>query len=158
MNILIDLFDHSGHSAEPYKKNNWHVFQVDIKLGIDILTWDYQNEILDFCIRPKSNMDIKFGLLAAIPCTDFALCGASHFYKKDNDGTTEKSQILVDKTKEIIDWIDSRFGLLFWRVENPMSRIHKLNTWLGDIKHKFNPCDYAAYTGDKVFGNLEILT
>lgn len=26
-----------------------------------------------------------------------------------------------------------------------MSRIHKLNPWMGDVKHKFNPCDYAGY-------------
>lgn len=68
-----------------------------------------------------------------------------HFKAKDADGRTDETQMLVDKTKEIIDWIDSRFNLLFWKVENPMSRIHKLNTWLGNIHHKFNPCEYAGY-------------
>jgi hypothetical protein len=148
MNILIDLFDHSGHAAEPYKRNNWHVFQVDIKHGIDILEWDYKNEIMDFVADLKyidRNMEIKFGLLAAVPCTDYALCGATHFKKKDTDGRTEVSQLLVDKTKEIIDWLDVKFGLLFWRVENPMSRIHSLNKWLGPVKFKFNPCDFSGY-------------
>lgn len=27
-----------------------------------------------------------------------------------------------------------------------MSRIHKLNTWMGSPKLKFNPCDYAGYS------------
>ena len=45
--ILIDLFDHSRHVAEPYERNNWQVFQVDIKNGIDIMTWDYKEAIFD---------------------------------------------------------------------------------------------------------------
>lgn len=34
---------------------------------------------------------------------------------------------------------------MFYRIENPMSRIHKLNTWLGPVKFKFNPCDFSGY-------------
>lgn len=146
MNILIDLFDYSGHAAEPYRKNGWHIIQVDIKHGVNILTWDYKTEILKaindnwlYSVMPK------IGLLAAIPCTDYANCGATHFAKKDANGQTAKSQLLVDKTYEIIQFIKQYFDLTFWRVENPMSRIHKLNKWLGPVKFKFNPCDFAGY-------------
>jgi len=147
--ILIDLFDHSGHSAAPYIYNNWHVFQVDIKSGIDILTWDYKEAIFDWlstCRYQNPNCEFVFGVLAAIPCTHYALSGAAHFAEKDADGRTEEMNRLCDKTKEIIDWVDSRFNLKFWRVENPMSRIHKLNPWLGEVQFKFNPCDFAGYT------------
>jgi hypothetical protein len=147
--ILIDLFDHSGHANEEYKRNNWHVFQVDIKNGIDILEWDYKEAIFDWmstCRYSEPNCEFVFGILAAVPCTEYATSGARHFARKDADGTTEKSQLLVDKTKEIIDWVDSRFNLLFWKVENPRSRIHTLNPWLGKIRFKFNPCDFAGYT------------
>lgn len=146
--ILIDLFDNSGHVACPYIRNNWIVLQVDIKKGIDILEWDYKSAIFDAIGLIKfqnKNAEIVFGLLAAIPCTHYALSGALHFAEKDADGRTDEMQLLCDKTKEIIDWVDSKFNLKFWKVENPMSRIHKLNNWLGQVKFKFNPCDFAGY-------------
>jgi len=150
--ILIDLFDHSGHANEEYLRNNWHIFQVDIKNGIDILEWDYKEAVFDWmstCRYNEPNCEFVFGILAAIPCTHYALSGAAHFAEKDEDGRTEEMNKLCDKTKEIIDWVDSRFNLLFWKVENPMSRIHKLNTWLGKVQFKFNPCDFAGYQIDK---------
>lgn len=146
--ILIDLFDHSGHANEEYRQNNWHVFQVDIKNGIDILEWDYKEAIFDWmltCRYSEPNCEFVFGILAAIPCTHYANSGATHFAEKDADGRTDEMNLLCDKTKEIIDWIDSRFNLLFWKVENPMSRIHKLNPWLRKVQFKFNPCDFAGY-------------
>lgn len=65
-----------------------------------------------------------------MPCTDYAVSGARWFKAKDEDGRTAKSQLLVDKTKEIIEY----FEPIFWVVENPVSRIHKLNPWLGEVK------------------------
>jgi hypothetical protein len=126
---IISLFDYSGNWSRPWKENGYNILQIDIKLGIDIINWDYK--------------DIKnvYGILAAVPCTDYALCGARFFKEKDSQGITDNSNKLVDKTKEIIDY----FKPEFWVVENPMSRIHKLNKWLGDIKYKFNPCDFAGY-------------
>lgn len=129
--IILSLFDLTGNWSNPYKKNGYKVIQVDIQLGIDILTWNYK-EI------PKNKV---YGILAACPCTDFALSGARHFSRKDSDGTTEKSKQLVYKTLEIINY----FNPNFWVVENPMSRIHKLCPGLGEIKYRFNPCDFAGY-------------
>lgn len=143
MNILIDLFDHSGHAAEPYRKNGWHVIQVDIKHGIDILTWDY-DFVISHIMQNRIKGD-KIGILAAIPCTDYALSGAAHFKAKDNDGRTKMSQLLVDRTYKIMSLFHAAFNLDFWRVENPMSRIHSLNKWLGPVKFKFDPCDFAMY-------------
>ena len=134
--IILSLFDLTGNWSKPWEENGYQVIQVDIQLGTDILTWDYKK-------IPRENV---YGILAAIPCTDYALSGARHFARKDNDGTTEKSQKLVEKTKEIIDY----FEPTFWVVENPMSRIHKLNPWLGEVKFKFNPCDFAGYLNNKL--------
>lgn len=76
------------------------------------------------------------------PCTDYAVSGAKHFAKKDANGETEYSQKLVAKTKEIIDY----FNPFAWQVENPKTRIHKLNPWIGQRpKFVFNPCDFAGY-------------
>lgn len=131
MKTLISLYDYSGNWSRPYKENGWNVIQVDKKLGIDILTWNY-----------KHIKNVR-GILIAQPCTDYALSGAKHFKAKDLDGRTEQSQVLVAKTYEIIKWFC--FDIDFWALENPMSRIHKLNKWLGEVKFKFNPCDFAGY-------------
>ena len=128
MKTLLSLFDYSGNWSMPYKENGYNVIQVDIKLGINILTWNY-----------KEIKNVK-GILIAQPCTDYALSGAKHFKKKDFDGTTKRSQLLVAKTKEIIEY----FNPEFWALENPMTRIHKLNPWIGKLQYKFNPCDFAG--------------
>lgn len=130
--IIISLFDYTGNWSKPYLENGFKVIRVDIKNGIDILNWDYKS-------IEKDNV---FGILAAIPCDNYALSGARWVKDKDIDGRTEYSQKLVYKTKEIIDFFDN---VSFYAIENPMSRIHKLNPWIGDPKLKFNPCDYALY-------------
>jgi len=132
---LVSLFDHSGNWSRPYRENGWTVHQIDIKLGIDLFTWDYAAIGKADVIR----------LLIAMPCTDYALSGAKHFQRKDNDGTTAASQQLLERVKTIIDYYESTGILASWTLENPMSRIHTLNPWLGSIALQFHPCDYAGY-------------
>lgn len=127
MKTIISLFDYSGTWVEPYRNHGYDIIQVDIKNGIDILTWNY---------KWLKSWNV-YGILSANPCTDYALSGARWFSQKD----ITYSNCLVDKTREIIEY----FNPHFWVVENPMSRIHKIHTWLGDIKFKFNPCDFAGY-------------
>lgn len=133
--IILSLFDLTGNWSRPYKENGYDVIQVDLQMGIDILTWDYKQ------------IDKKrvYGILTACPCTDFAISGARHFARKDYDGTTAKSIELVKRTVEIINY----FNPTFWVVENPMSRIHKLNPELGQVKCKFDPCDFAGYCSNE---------
>ncbi len=140
--ILISLFDFTGNSSKPYRENGWMVMQVDIQHGIDVMSWDYvrwYNEQIEYSTYPE------VGIIAMIPCTDYANSGAKHFAAKDLDGRTDASQKLVAKTKEIIYYFDNMRLLKFWQIENPMSRIHSLNPWMGKPKLKFNPCDYAGY-------------
>lgn len=142
MKALISLFDYTGNASRPYREAGWTVMQVDIQHGIDILKWDYAawfQDQMHFGAYPE------IGIIAMVPCTDYALSGAKHFAEKDLDGRTEQSQKLVAKTKEIINFFDNLRMLRFWQIENPMSRIHKLNPWMGNPKLKFNPCDYAGY-------------
>jgi len=127
--IILSLFDYTGNWSKPYRDNGYIVIQIDIKHGLDILDWDYKQ------------IDKVYGILAAVPCTDFAISGAAWFKSKDNDGRTEKSIALVKKTMEIINY----FNPAFWVIENPMSRIHKLNPELGQVKYKFHPYEFAQY-------------
>lgn len=128
---ILSLFDYTGNWSKPWKENGYEVIQIDLQRGQDILTWNYK----------KIDKERVYGILAAVPCTDFALSGAKHFAKKDKEGTTKKSKELVYKTLEIINYFKPKF----WVIENPMSRIHKCCPELGEIKYKFNPCDFAGY-------------
>ena len=127
MKTILSLFDYSGAWSKPYRAAGYNVIQVDIKLGIDILTWDYH-----------SPTDV-YGILIAVPCTDFASSGARWFVEKDADGRTGQSILLVKKSLEIVNY----FNPVFWALENPVGRIARLVPELGKAALIFNPCDFG---------------
>lgn len=133
--IILSLFDLTGNWSEPFKDNGYEVIQIDIQKGIDILTWDYK----------QIDKSLVHGILAAVPCTDYAVSGARWFAAKDKDGRTAMSQKLVAKTKEIIEYFDPAF----WVIENPVSRIHNLNPWMGKPRTYFHPYEFAGYGFDE---------
>ena len=135
--IILSLFDLTGTWSEPYKKNGYEVIRIDIQNGIDILEWDYS----------KIDRSKVYGILASVPCTDYAVSGARWFAEKDKDGRTEQSQKLVNKTKEIIEYFNPKF----WVIENPISRIHNLNPWMGKPKMYFHPYEFANYGYDEFY-------
>lgn len=144
--VLISLFDHTGNASRPYRENGWIVKRVDIQDGIDILEWDFEQWFYE--LETQINVGgtrPQVGIIAMIPCTDYAVSGARHFKEKDKDGRTAYSQKLVARVKVIIEYFENHGLLMFWQVENPRTRIHKLNPWLGLVKQKFNPCDFAGY-------------
>lgn len=127
---ILSLFDYSGRWSQPYRENGYEVFQVDIKLGIDIL--ELQPEDMPF--------ESVYGILAAPPCTDFAGSGAQYWGAKDLDGRTEKSLALVRKTLEFVDYYDPKF----WVLENPVGRLPRLIPRLGSPWY-FNPNEFAGW-------------
>lgn len=136
---LLSLFDLTGNASRPYKESGeWDVTQVDIQLGVDIFKFGYKAE---WNRRGRPTV----GIIAMVPCTDYAISGAKHFSRKDLDGTTAESQKLVKRTHQIIRFFEEKGVLQFWQIENPMTRIHKLNPWIGKITQRFNPCDFALY-------------
>jgi hypothetical protein len=142
--LLISLFDHSGNASLPYRENGWNIIQVDIKNGVDILTWDYISALRNY--TTDSDVVPQVGIIAMVPCTAYALCGNKHKETTTRQILFKESQLLVKKTKEIIDYFDFTMNILqFWQIENPMSDIHKHNMWLGKIKMQFDPCDFAGY-------------
>lgn len=131
--VILSLFDYSGNWPAPYKEAGYTVYQVDIKHGIDIL------EITPDDI-PSTNI---YGILAAVPCTDFASSGARWWAGKDADGSTEHSLKLLDKTLELIKFYNPKF----WVIENPVGRIAKLRPEIGKPWY-FNPNEFAGYLED----------
>lgn len=132
MKRLLSLFDLTGNWSRPYRDSGVEVMQIDKELGQDILTWNYTQ-------FPR---DYFSGILAAVPCTAYALCGATWWAKKDADGTTEYHNLLTRKTIEIIDYF--RPGLQFWVIENPVGRIAKCVPELAKFRmYAFHPCDFG---------------
>ena len=113
---IVSLFDYSGNWPSFYKRAGYNVIQVDIKHDLDILE-----------LKASDFPDNVCGVLAAPPCTDFAGSGAQYWKIKDQDGRTDASLALVDKTLEIISWTNPKW----WALENPVGRLQKLRPQLG---------------------------
>jgi len=155
MKTLLSLFDYSGNWARPFEANGWNVILWDIKHTCNFINAhsDINNACADYFYEHIfDNYGTIDGILAAVPCTDFAVSGARWFAEKDRNGSTAKSIELVRQTLRIIDLCAPDF----WVVENPISRIHKLVPELGTPRYYFNPCDFGEpYTKrTALYGNF----
>jgi hypothetical protein len=121
---VLSLFDFSGNWSRPYRESGANVVQIDKKLGTDVLelsaTWIMENVMNDF-----GTVD---GILAAPPCTDFAVSGSQYWKAKDKDGRTEKSLELVRQVLRTVEFCKPDW----WALENPVGRLHKLLPELGE--------------------------
>lgn len=148
MKTLISLFDYTGNWSRPFEDAGWNVIRHDIKTGQDIISDSVPAAIED-------NMEFgpyADGIIAALPCTDFAVSGARWWKGKDNtpgpyhkdmitESVTEFSVVLAQCTLLIIELLLKPGG--FWTVENPVGRLHKLVPEIGIPKMYFNPCDFG---------------
>lgn len=130
---ILSLFDFTGNWSKPYMEQGYEVVRIDLQRGFDLMDWDYK-------VFPRTYFK---GILAAVPCTDFAISGAKWFTEKDQNGSTFESIVLIYKTLAIIQWF--RPGLNWWVIENPMSRIHKLCPELEKVSLRFNPYEFAGH-------------
>lgn len=133
---ILSLFDYSGNWSRPYLEAGANVVQIDKKLGVDVMelsaTWLMENVMDSF-----GTVD---GILAAPPCTDFAVSGAQYWPAKDKDGRTAKSVELVRQVLRCVEFCKPDW----WAMENPVGR---LNTLLPELAEYgpwyFQPCDYG---------------
>jgi hypothetical protein len=138
-NIIISLFDFSGHWCKPYIAAGYEVLQIDIKSGTDILKWNYST--ID---RNK-----VFGILAAPPCTHFTKASSLHWFDYDITGKTARSLLLIQTTLQIIKY----FKPIFWALENPPGRLSKIYPPIAKYKLlRFEPWQY----GDPFYKQTEL--
>lgn len=78
MKTLISLFDYNGAWSEPFALNGWNVIQLDIKHGFDIMKIDAVDYVFD-----DLQIEECHGIIAAPPCTGYAVSGTRHWKKKD---------------------------------------------------------------------------
>lgn len=145
--IILSLFDYTGNWPAPYKKAGYEVIQHDIKHG-----WDILHDTIPWAIRMNREEGLKIhGLMAAVPCTDFASSGARHWPKKDEIrpfrdekgikwlSSTEYSVAMAMATLCVIELLQPEW----WVVENPVGRLGKLVPELGPLRMTFQPNEFG---------------
>ena len=140
MRRILSLCDYSGEWARPYLEAGYDVTLVDPKHVHNIAGKPnkYAMTVQEFLATATKGQ--FHGILAAPPCTDFAVSGARWFAEKDASGDTELSLEIVDACLDIIDRIDPAW----WALENPVSRLTRLRPLrLGRPRLIFDPCDYG---------------
>lgn len=146
MKTILSLFDVTGNWSKPYRDAGYQVIQHDIKLGWDIFTDTIPAAIEDFVEGRQIH-----GILAAVPCTDFAVSGARWWKDKETqpagydsdevrfESTVEMSVFFVMSVLFLVDM----FKPQWWVIENPVGRIHKLVPEIGEPLMYFNPTDFG---------------
>ena len=134
---ILSLFDNSGTWSAPYRDAGYLVTQVDLSEGKDV--------------RLFEKIPHVHGILAAPPCTAFAISGAQYWGKKDEDGSTLEGLSLVDAAMRII----LAHNPIWWALENPAGRLKK---WLGEPRLRFDPFEYGDPYKKKtcIWGNFNI--
>lgn len=136
--IILDLCGGTAAWSKPYRDNGYDVHLVTLP-DYDVRTY-----------QPPSNV---YGILAAPPCTDFAVSGARWWLQKDgNVAIIEIASLdIVLACLRIIQQSNS----LFWALENPVGR---LSRYLGKPRYYFQPYEYGDPWTKKtaIWGNHNI--
>ena len=148
--IILDLCGGTGAWSKPYKDAGYDVRVITLP-DYDVKEFAEYPNPMDGLIRGR-NSEI-YGILAAPPCTEFAVSGARWWKDKDPNLLVEAVEIvhacllIIEKSKP-----------KFWALENPVGRLRKIVSQLGDPKLIFNPCDYGdPYTKRTcLWGNFNI--
>lgn len=143
MKTLLSLFDYTGAWAEPFHRAGWNTICWDIQF--DELCDLFRTQSVEDCFEQWESID---GIIAAVPCTDYAVSGARWFADKDKDGRTQRSNELVEIVLKIVDLykptnIDEPNDF-FWAIENPVGRLNKFFPDLGKPMY-FQPHNFAGY-------------
>ena len=142
---ILSLFDLSGNWSEPYRRAGYNVIQQDLKLGHDI----FSDTLPRFICDAVDGMKVH-GILAAVPCTDFAGSGARWWAEKQNkpanydgpvqfDSQIEMSIGMALATLVLVEMLQPAW----WCIENPVGRISKLVPEIGRPRMVFHPWHFG---------------
>lgn len=120
--VILSLCDYSGAWSAPYEAAGYDVLRLDLARGHDL--------------RLLHRLPCRVhGILAAVPCTEFARSGARWWRQKGREALLRGLSV-VDASMRIVmvhrpSW---------WALENPIGR---LQDYLGPPKFRFDPCDFG---------------
>lgn len=118
--IILDLFGGTGAWSKKYREANYDVRLVTLP----------DQDIRDYI--PPGNV---YGILAALPCTEFAVSGARWW--------STKSPLLLHRALDLLGHclhIIAKENPVFWCLENPVGRLVR---YIGKPVMYFDPCDYG---------------
>lgn len=127
--IILDLCGGTGAWSKPFRDAGYDVRLITLpnydvrQMAEDKTLWDL----------PVNRV---YGILAAPPCTHFAVSGAQYWKAKDKDGRTLEDLEIITAVLKIIAICKPKF----WAIENPVGRLKR---WLGTPVFYFNPCDFG---------------
>lgn len=128
--IILDLCGGTGAWSRPYKENGYIIINVDIKLGLDIRTYEPPNNV--------------YGILAAPPCPMFSFARTNAKLPRDLHGgmdIVKHCLRIIWKCQYRLDSDLQKYSpLKFWALENPRGM---LNWFLGHPVLIFSPYDYG---------------
>lgn len=141
--LVFDLCSGTGSWSRPYADAGYTVVQVDISHGQSV--HDFLEEV-DEWPQPR-------GILAAPPCTEFAVSGARWWAVKPSHLLSEA----VDVVRDCLQII-RKASPIWWALENPVGRIARCVPELGRPSLVFDPCDYGdPYTKKtQLFGRFVV--
>ena len=146
MKTILSLFDYTGNWSRPYKDAGYNVIQHDIKLGVDIFT-----DTIPAAIQDSVDGRNVHGILAAVPCTDFAGSGARWWNDKETmPANYDSRDVVFESTVDMsigfvlsVLFLVELFNPSWWVIENPIGRMHKLVPEVGEPLMYFNPTDFG---------------
>ena len=118
---ILSLCDYTGTWSKPYKDAGYNVIQVDMQRGGEDV------RLMKLPLEPIH------GVLAAPPCTVFALSG--NRWKRTDQEMIDGISV-VDACVRIAAAVKPKW----WVLENPVG---KLKHWMGKPTMYFQPCDYG---------------
>lgn len=134
--IILDLCGGTGSWSKPYRDAGYDVRLVTLPDDVRLVK------------KPKDRI---YGILAAPPCTEFAVSGARWWMEKGIEPLL-KGLSVSDACLRVIMVCSP---MAFWCLENPVGR---LKNYIGEPVMYFNPCDYGdPYTKKTaLWGNFNI--
>lgn len=143
MKTILSLFDYSGEWSKPFWDAGCNVIQWDMKIA------DFMDmNLIDSAEQALETFEDVDGILAAVPCTHFAVSGAQYWKAKDQDGRTREAKQLVIRVLQLVDLFkptDPEYeGTFFWAIENPVGRLGKLFPELPE-PYYFHPHEFAGH-------------
>lgn len=137
---VLSLFDYTGNWSLPYAEAGANVVRIDLKHGVDVRDIK-ASRLMERLMDAYGRVD---GILAAPPCTEFAVSGAHKWAAKDKSGQTARSLELVRQVLRCVEFSKPDW----WVMENPVGRLNTLMPELAKLgPWYFDPCDFGdAYT------------
>ena len=121
--IILDLCGGTGAWSRPYKEAGYDVRLITLP----------DNDVRKY--HPPANV---YGILAAPPCTEFAVSGV-RWWKSKPPELLEDAIAVVRGCIRVIETAKPAF----WALENPVGRLRHCVPEIGEWEYTFQPTDYG---------------